>query len=323
MAAPIVAAMYALGRQHRSDQLRLVRTAPGALNDVTSGSNGSLRRRLPLHRASPATTARPGSARRSAPPRSDSRVIAIRLSIWMNGSPRTCSARAAGRPFQRGLSALTGVAQPTIARIERGTDNPRIGTVERLFAACGETIEALPRTGVGIDRSEIRALLALSPHNERRRWLTRLARWNASTTPAGSGDMAFDPIGALQVLQRHEVRFVVIGGVAARLWGSPTMTNDVDICYDRDPRNLERLAAALQESTLASRGVHDDVPFRAGRHDARQGPELHLRRRASARSTCVACPRGSGLRQPCRQCNDIRPRRRRTRPRVRSTTSSG
>lgn len=64
---------------------------------------------------------------------------------------------------QRALAARTGVAQPTIARIERGQDDPRIGTLERLFLACGETIEALPRAGSGIDRTEIRVLLALSP----------------------------------------------------------------------------------------------------------------------------------------------------------------
>jgi len=73
--------------------------------------------------------------------------------------------------------------------------------------------------------------------------------------------MAFDPIGALQALQRHGVGFVVIGGLAGRLWGSPTMTNDVDVCYDRDPANLERLAAALNELGARPRGVDEDVPF--------------------------------------------------------------
>lgn len=73
--------------------------------------------------------------------------------------------------------------------------------------------------------------------------------------------MGFDPIGALQTLQRHGVRFVIIGGFAGRIWGSPTMTNDVDICYDRDPANLERLAAALSELHARLRGVDDDVPF--------------------------------------------------------------
>ena len=57
------------------------------------------------------------------------------------------------------------------------------------------------------------------------------------------------------------MRFVVIGGVAGRLWGSPTMTNDVDICYARDESNLERLADALLELGAHLRGVDDEVPF--------------------------------------------------------------
>ncbi|HLG00234.1 MAG TPA: hypothetical protein VI916_07175 [Acidimicrobiia bacterium] len=59
----------------------------------------------------------------------------------------------------------------------------------------------------------------------------------------------------------HQVAFVVIGGVAAGLLGSPMVTFDIDICYARDPENLERLAAALQELHATLRGVDDDVPF--------------------------------------------------------------
>lgn len=73
--------------------------------------------------------------------------------------------------------------------------------------------------------------------------------------------LAYDPIAALGVLTRHGVRFVVIGGVAGRLWGSPTVTNDVDICYDRTRENLERLASALAEIDARLRGVEDDVSF--------------------------------------------------------------
>ena len=73
--------------------------------------------------------------------------------------------------------------------------------------------------------------------------------------------MPYDPLGALRTLQHHGVRFVVIGGVAGRLWGSPTMTNDVDICYARDQPNLEWLAEALRELEARLRGVDDDVPF--------------------------------------------------------------
>lgn len=74
-------------------------------------------------------------------------------------------------------------------------------------------------------------------------------------------DAAFDPIEVVRTLDRHGVRYVVIGGVAARLLGSPSVTRDIDICYDRVPENLERLAAALRDLGVRLRGTDDDVPF--------------------------------------------------------------
>jgi len=75
------------------------------------------------------------------------------------------------------------------------------------------------------------------------------------------------------MLIRHGVRFVVIGGIGARLHGSPTVTRDTDICYERSPENLERLAHALRDLDARLRGVDEDVPFlpdaetlRAGDH---------------------------------------------------------
>lgn len=59
--------------------------------------------------------------------------------------------------------------------------------------------------------------------------------------------IAFDPHTALGTLARHRVDFVLIGGFAAALHGSPLVTNDADIVPNRDPANLARLAAALRE----------------------------------------------------------------------------
>lgn len=58
---------------------------------------------------------------------------------------------------------------------------------------------------------------------------------------------AFDPVELLEVLTRHGVRFVVIGGIAALAQGSPLPTEDVDITPERSDENLSRLAAALLE----------------------------------------------------------------------------
>ncbi len=64
---------------------------------------------------------------------------------------------------QRGLAELAGVKQPLIARIESGTGEPRVGTMERLLKACGFDLELTPRLGIGIDRSVMRELLKLTP----------------------------------------------------------------------------------------------------------------------------------------------------------------
>jgi len=78
---------------------------------------------------------------------------------------------------------------------------------------------------------------------------------------ASARKVVFDPRPILGVLARHQVRFVVIGGIAAWLQGSTTITNDFDICYARDRENLERLAAALTEVQASLRGVREPVAF--------------------------------------------------------------
>lgn len=64
---------------------------------------------------------------------------------------------------QRQLSAKSGIPQETIARIERGRADPRVTTLDRLLAACEFGLEVMPRLGIGIDRTQIRALLQLTP----------------------------------------------------------------------------------------------------------------------------------------------------------------
>lgn len=74
---------------------------------------------------------------------------------------------------------------------------------------------------------------------------------------------SYDPIHGLQVLNEHEVRYVVIGGFAGVILGSSLLTVDLDVCYDRTPDNLHRLASALGElhARLRVAGVDDDLPF--------------------------------------------------------------
>jgi transcriptional regulator with XRE-family HTH domain len=64
---------------------------------------------------------------------------------------------------QRDLAQLTGVAQPAIARIERGVVSPTVDTLDRLLAGAGATLEASPRLGIGVDRSLIAEMLRRTP----------------------------------------------------------------------------------------------------------------------------------------------------------------
>jgi hypothetical protein len=57
----------------------------------------------------------------------------------------------------------------------------------------------------------------------------------------------YRPDEILAVLERHHVQYVVIGGLAAELRGSPYVTRDVDITPARNRENFAKLAAALSE----------------------------------------------------------------------------
>jgi hypothetical protein len=73
----------------------------------------------------------------------------------------------------------------------------------------------------------------------------------------------FDPERLLTVLASHRVGFVLIGAMAARLYGFPRITADADITPARDPENLTRLAAALREldARIYTEAVPEGLPF--------------------------------------------------------------
>lgn len=77
----------------------------------------------------------------------------------------------------------------------------------------------------------------------------------------------FDPVAMLRILRSHDVAFVVVGGVAARLRGAPLLTQDVDITPEPTEVNMDRLAAALEEMTARLRSASEpegvEFPFDA------------------------------------------------------------
>lgn len=104
---------------------------------------------------------------------------------------------------------------------------------------------------------------------------------------------AFDPLRALGTLTEGGVRFVVIGGYAAALWGSPSITIDTDICYARDPRNLEALAAVLRHLNTRLRGPDPEVPFVLDAKTLAMGDHFTFDTDAGPLD-CLGLPAGSG-----------------------------
>lgn len=81
-------------------------------------------------------------------------------------------------------------------------------------------------------------------------------------------------LDALEVLARHRVDYIVVGGIAAVLGGAPISTFDLDIVHDRAADNVERLLGALTELDARYR----DLTGRVLRVEALglRGPGHHL-----------------------------------------------
>ena len=64
---------------------------------------------------------------------------------------------------QRALAQAAGIPQSTVARIELGAMSPRTNTLERLLRAAGASLATEPLLGIGIDRTQMRERLLLTP----------------------------------------------------------------------------------------------------------------------------------------------------------------
>jgi len=70
----------------------------------------------------------------------------------------------------------------------------------------------------------------------------------------------FEYFEVLSTLNAHEVRYILIGGLAANLWGSDLITQDVDVCYDRARDNIIALVKALKSMDAHLRGFPEGLP---------------------------------------------------------------
>jgi hypothetical protein len=65
----------------------------------------------------------------------------------------------------------------------------------------------------------------------------------------------------LAALAGAQARFIIVGGAAATAHGSARLTLDLDIVYDREPDNLQRISRALAPFSPYLRGAAPGLPF--------------------------------------------------------------
>ena len=58
--------------------------------------------------------------------------------------------------------------------------------------------------------------------------------------------------GVFESFQQHDVRYIVIGGIAAVRYGVPRATFDLDILIEATPENAQRLLDALVDAGLGT-----------------------------------------------------------------------
>jgi transcriptional regulator with XRE-family HTH domain len=182
---------------------------------------------------------------------------------------------------QSDLAIRANTTQSAISRIESGRVSPSFDTVRELLRLLNaDLILDASARDTGVDPTLNERNFKFSPSVRLERGLgwadqiLRIQRENG-VSPAANGEdrAAWEMVDQrsdrpileagpmLDALDRSEVEFVVIGGVAGLAHGSAYPTYDLDIAYARDRRNLERMATALRDIGVTLRGAPDDLPF--------------------------------------------------------------
>jgi hypothetical protein len=96
----------------------------------------------------------------------------------------------------------------------------------------------------------------------------------------------------LRTLNEHNLQYVLIGGLAANMWGSDQITLDVDICYSRDQDNIRVLVNALKALEAHLRGWPEGVPEFIDERTFRLGDTMTFRTKFGD-FDCLGTPSGT------------------------------
>lgn len=67
-----------------------------------------------------------------------------------------------------------------------------------------------------------------------------------------------------ELLNQNEVRYLLIGGYAYAIYAEPRYTKDIDIFYETDEKNAEKLLSALQSFGFSSLEIKKDDFLKRG-----------------------------------------------------------
>jgi hypothetical protein len=89
----------------------------------------------------------------------------------------------------------------------------------------------------------------------------------------------FDPKHLITALHLNQVRYVIIGGIAAEIHGAEQKTGDFDICYDRSSDNLDAIISAISElhPKLRGKNLPESLPFQFDSQTLKSGLNFTLR----------------------------------------------
>ena len=104
----------------------------------------------------------------------------------------------------------------------------------------------------------------------------------------------------LRGLREADVKFVVVGGLAATVHGSRRVTDDLDICYETGKANVGRLTALLSEWKAYPRGIEEGLPFFMDEKQFRITPLMTLTTREGFLDV-LDIVKGVGAYSDCRQ----------------------
>jgi transcriptional regulator with XRE-family HTH domain len=198
---------------------------------------------------------------------------------------------------QAELASRANTTQSAISRIEAGRVSPSFETLRELLRLLGSDLvlgSAARDTGVDLTLNEGNLRIPPSRRVERGLdWAGEVVRIQRQVRSAAGakapppapwvdmdqrGDKPILEAGPLlDALDRKEVDFVVIGGVAGLAHGSAYPTYDLDIAYARGARNLERLAGALRSIGVKLRGAPEGLPFQVDARTLEAGMNFTFR----------------------------------------------